>query len=466
MFDTNALTSPRFDVDLLSEYDETLQIMVNTFPWLFPGGIGDVWDRERGSIDIKEWGQHLLKYHDGRFIRDQLFVLYLFNSISRKKNNSQGTYFFKSEHFFTRDPPTLEELKYQISKGDDRFVQMLQYYAHNIRGSDSYWRSKAHELEYWVNYHLAAGHGPPTFFITLSCAENWWPDLRQLMIDLTTNAGDTTQAALLASGDFRAMCKAVVAYPVYVNEFFMKRSKELINTVLKDALGIKYHWGRIEFAPGRGTIHLHLLCIPEDHAYLKEYHKANTNNEKATVAGTYMESRFDYTADVKIDHTKEINRITSPLSCRYCEVKDIKEDARALAEDCMCHICNKYCLQDGKKNNPRVCRHGFGTESEHGNENTEGKPLISEHQLRVDRSGITHLEMKRTQSKRLQQHSRTLLQTWRANIDVKCILFDTDPLHPDIREIDELIKYVCAYTVKKHKTIKQEKEIIQNLIQW
>jgi hypothetical protein len=125
-----------------SEYNETLQIMVNTFPWLFPGGIGDIWDSERGAIPVKEWGKHLLKYYDGRFIRDQLFVLYLFNTITRHVNNSQGTYFFKSEHFFSRDPPTLDELKKQISNGNDKFVQMLQYYSHNIRGSDSYWRSK------------------------------------------------------------------------------------------------------------------------------------------------------------------------------------------------------------------------------------------------------------------------------------------------------------------------------------
>jgi len=439
--------------------------MVNTFPWLFPGGIGDIWDSERGAIPVKEWGKHLLKYYDGRFIRDQLFVLYLFNTISRHVNNSQGNYFFKSEHFFSRDPPTLDELKQQISDGSDKFVQMLQYYSHNIRGSDSYWRTKASELEYWINYHLGAGHGPPTFFITLSCAENWWPDLRQLMIDLTTNAGNEEQAELLKKGDFKAMCKAVVAYPVYVNEFFMKRSKELIDTVLKEALGIKYHWGRIEFAPGRGTIHLHLLAISENHAYLKEYHKANTTKDKAAAAGDYMDKIFGYTADVKVDETiNGPDKNTSPLKRRFCEVINVDEDARQLAEDCMCHVCNNYCLENTKNNTPRVCRQGFGTESKHGEEDTEGRQLISDHLIRVDKSGITHLDMKRTKSTRLQQHSRILLQTWRANIDVKCLLFETDPLQPNIREIDELIKYICAYTVKKNKTLHQEKEIIQDLI--
>ena len=174
---------------------------------------------------------------------------------------------------------------------------------------------------------------------------------------------------------------------------------------------------------------------------------------------------FGYTADVKVDETiNGPDKNTSPLKRRFCEVINVDEDARQLAEDCMCHVCNNYCLQNTKNNTPRVCRQGFGTESKHGEEDTEGRQLISDHLIRVDKSGITHLDMKRTKSTRLQQHSRILLQTWRANIDVKCLLFETDPLQPNIREIDELIKYICAYTVKKNKTLNQEKEIIQDLI--
>ena len=48
-----------------SEYDHTKQIFVNSYPWLFPGGVGDIYDMERGEVPIKEWGQHLLRYFDG-----------------------------------------------------------------------------------------------------------------------------------------------------------------------------------------------------------------------------------------------------------------------------------------------------------------------------------------------------------------------------------------------------------------
>eukprot|EP00985_Skeletonema_marinoi_P029256 scaffold27359_cov174-Skeletonema_marinoi.AAC.1 len=49
----------------LNEYDSTEQVFVNAYPWLFPGGIGDVYDPIRGKVkDIYEWAKHLLRFHD------------------------------------------------------------------------------------------------------------------------------------------------------------------------------------------------------------------------------------------------------------------------------------------------------------------------------------------------------------------------------------------------------------------
>ncbi len=55
-----------------------LQIFVNSYPWLFSGGVGDIYNLERGEITIKEWGQHLLGYYDGQFLEDLLFGLFLY----------------------------------------------------------------------------------------------------------------------------------------------------------------------------------------------------------------------------------------------------------------------------------------------------------------------------------------------------------------------------------------------------
>jgi hypothetical protein len=65
----------------------------------------------RGHHCPKEWGRHLLHYHDGRFLKDQMFSLFVFNSIECHENNRQGSYFFSSGKFLGQNPPTIEQLK-------------------------------------------------------------------------------------------------------------------------------------------------------------------------------------------------------------------------------------------------------------------------------------------------------------------------------------------------------------------
>ena len=150
----------------------------------------------------KEWGRHLLHYYDGRFLNDQMFSLFVFNSIERHENNRQGSYFFTSGKFLGQNPPTLEELKEQLNAGDDRYIQMLRYYARNIKGSDNYWRAKTQELERWIQHDISRGRGPPTFFITLSCAENLWPDLRRNLAQLERHANNDVAAQHIENNDF------------------------------------------------------------------------------------------------------------------------------------------------------------------------------------------------------------------------------------------------------------------------
>jgi hypothetical protein len=80
-----------------SEYDHAKQIFVNSYLWLFPGGIGDIYDIEQGEVPIKEWGQHLLQYYDGRFLDDSLFGLSLYNVIQQHTNNREDNFFFNSD---------------------------------------------------------------------------------------------------------------------------------------------------------------------------------------------------------------------------------------------------------------------------------------------------------------------------------------------------------------------------------
>ncbi len=112
------------------------------------------------------------------------------------------------------------------------------------------------------------------------------------------------------------------------------------------ALGIEHYWGHVEFAPGRGAIHLHIVANANDMAYLQDFYHETTAEDKASVVDEYAREHLDMTADVNIndDEQRKPEYENSSLGKRYCESPNQEKDVRQLAEDCMCHQCNKYCL--------------------------------------------------------------------------------------------------------------------------
>ena len=112
----------------ISEYDVTKNIFANSYPWFFPEGIGDMYDMTRGKVSIKDWGNHLLQYYDGRFLQDSLFGLFLYNTIQRHSSNSEGNFFLSSDRFIGRNPPTIEDLQRQVMQKNCRYISMLRYF--------------------------------------------------------------------------------------------------------------------------------------------------------------------------------------------------------------------------------------------------------------------------------------------------------------------------------------------------
>ncbi len=67
----------------------------------------------------------------------------------------------------------------------------------------------------------------------------------------------------------------------------MRRAKSFMATVIKTALGIEYYWGPVEFAPGRGAIHIHIVVIAKDMAYLQDFYHVKTAEDNAAVVDKY-----------------------------------------------------------------------------------------------------------------------------------------------------------------------------------
>jgi hypothetical protein len=132
----------------------------------------------------------------------------------------------------------------------------------------------------------------------------------------------------------------------------------------------------------------------------------------------------------------------------------------------MCYQSNKYCLQSAKTNanGPRTCSIHFGTETKCGKQDTQGLPHTKRSKIFIDRKGISHFRMKRMKSVRVVQHSKTLLRGWRANWDIKLLLYYSNPNCPDISVIEDVSRYVVSYMGKRHNTSQAKIDAIQNII--
>jgi hypothetical protein len=189
---------------------------------------------------------------------------------------------------------SLDDIKRAIANGDLSFIKRLQTFSgQKIKGSDAFWRDKKRELDTWIMYHLEVGHGPPTLFLTLSCAELWWPDLKRLLCDLVQGTEDEYLAKEMDNEDGKATAikKLVEMYSLVVQEFFQTRLQNWLDTIGKDIFMIKHYYVRFEFAKGRGQIHAHILAITKDNGLCLEFYKKYVV-ENDIEAGTHILSDY------------------------------------------------------------------------------------------------------------------------------------------------------------------------------
>ena len=336
---------PKRDTSPINEYS-SLKVFAMAYPWLFPGGVGDVKDFPGKP---KEWGKFIHQYQDGRFGSDSFFAFFATNYIVRNRNSSSSNWFLRN--FNNKGPKNLDELKKSIEQKNTKFVNQLTYYCQSIKGSSPYWFHKKHELYSWVNHHVEAGHGPPSFFITLSCAEYQWPDMIRLLKQRIELAGGNSNDCYVGSPKLSTILNQ---YSIVVQELFQNRVKHWLDTVGKVVFDIKHHWIRYEFAPGRGQIHAHLLAITGDMTIMELCHndlkEENGKMKRDARLAEWAEKRFGLTATVEDGFESRMPPgKVSPCTLRYHEVDNKGEDAQDLLKACQVHQCSGFCLRSKDK---------------------------------------------------------------------------------------------------------------------
>lgn len=449
----------------VNEFKFDGKLFVQAFPWLFPGGCGDVTDYPHRQLG--GWGNMLLLYEDGRFAKDDIFCFYAMNYLVRHRNASSGHFFVKN--FYNGGPVSLGELQEKILQGDTAWVNNITYWTSNVKGSSAFWHKHRAQLYSWMQYHVEMGHGAPTFFMTLSCAEYFWPDIVRLLKERLELAGQ--DPSVVDGKNFVQLCND---YSIVIQEYFQKRVITWLETVGKEVFGIKHYWLRYEFAPNRGQIHAHLLAISSDNPLLYEaahnaYKTENGDMKRAQVLATWAENRFGLTATVSDDFDSiEIgkNDIDHPCRIRF---KDIMNDDRMKANDAerlkkavMMHDCSQFCMKIKNKGTQCMdCKSGAGREKTPGKCDTPGFPLSDDPEVKRDRKGSKKLLLPRN-NPRLSQASIDMLQSWRGNCDVQILIYDSSPNSPALEEIAVVTDYVVAYSSKGNKTLREERE--QNML--
>lgn len=365
---------PQLKEIAINEYDG-VSLFASSFPWLFPGGVGDIYNKETGEHkDVQDWLEKLMRYKDGRFQNDKTFAFYANDFVQRKLANSNGGFFVKQ--VCGQCPQTLHDLQREIRADNYSFVNKLQYFSGSLKGTDSYWRRKREELNAWITYHLEQKHGPPTLFITLSCAEYWWPDLQILLSERLRKSGNKHHDELaikIMQGDHSSRIKGVNLHTGLVQDFFHKKTEAWLQIVGKKVFKIEYYWAAYEFAAGRGQIHTHLLAITKDqHSRLKQYfmlrHDDNCYEKRVSLMSSYARNELDMTANhpglPKFVHPTNMDtnngekyslsrdECVHALSERFIEANNDIIDQRDLSHCCQRHECNKFCMRH-KRNTSR-----------------------------------------------------------------------------------------------------------------
>ena len=196
----------------------------------------------------------------------------------------------------------------------------------------------------WINHHIEAGHGPPNFFITLSCAEYMWPDIKRLIIDNFTKAG------LDVPDMNKSFVQIINDYTLIVQEYFHDRVKAWLSTIGIKVFHIKHYWLRYEFAPSRGQIHAHILAIHDNHHVMKPYYDNKGNIEKQEeFLHHWMTEELGLTASVPAEFLNSNSQNKShPSKFLYKEINQKKDDFFCCLQKLQYHKCSAFCMQKRK----------------------------------------------------------------------------------------------------------------------
>ena len=410
-------------------------LATQAFPTLFSYGTGDPTNPGRHrKVTFTNAFKHLMRYGDKvedtvlwRFASHPRFPYWALNMKQRHQLISQSTVYLQ-QHLADAQL-TIEDLRDMVGHlSAEQLMHQLQHYAAKVQGSNQYWYQRYQELR-----ALIEQKGPPTFFWTVSSADNYWPELHSLMPHpINTEPSHSMRV------------QAVIRNPHLTDWYFSSRLSDWVQHWLYDALGVTWHWYRCEYQ-ARGSTHAHgcaklsndpgicmlvekaaaawALSVREDHIASEESQPDGSTEmsriiqegeeAKATVLQycDWLITTCNETMPDELWHTP----VPHPCAVSLSDTTDLDSDYQSLMNTVQRHTrCNAaYCLRKKHGDQSPTCRFNYP------------RPIQAESCLTFERlsDGTIRCTLTtRRNDPRVNSHSRLLLQHWRANVDLHIIV--------------------------------------------
>ena len=157
--------------DPLDSRQQHLDVMC--FPVLFPNGKFGKYDKREKEISHSEYIKSRLLNKDSRFRKDPQYVFYL---LWQKELRELAAGVYNVLQSNVGNPRSVHELLHNVNVSDERLEANLCTMLQSVRGTSQYWYRRKGELRCMLREL-----GPPSLFLTLSCAEYASADIEEYL---------------------------------------------------------------------------------------------------------------------------------------------------------------------------------------------------------------------------------------------------------------------------------------------
>ena len=364
------------------------------FPTLFPSGKFGESHHRSVPISASEFAKSRLLNKDSRFRKDCQYVFFL---LWQKEMRELAAGVYNLMKGTRQHAMPVGEFMDRVSNSDQDVEANLSTVFQSVRGSKQYWYVRRSEVLCMVREF-----GPPTLFLTLSCAEYESLEISNYL----RKVNDVPSSFPIG--------KLCTEDPISVSRKFSQKFHDFFERVILKGgvLGrVAHHFYKKEYQ-ARGAPHYHILLWIED----------------APIAG--------------IDEPEEVLRwIQNRITCRIPD-EDSNSELHQLVTKYQYHKCSGYCQRRKKVKGTYItyCRFGFPRQSCESATLRSMDECLKSCQRQIYKLPRLPAEI------RINNYNPLLLMLWKANVDIQFIGESTLAI----------AQYVTGYVTKAEKSNMQD----------